>query len=105
MVEIEQYYGKLAANQVIGENDIVALLVELKHYRQATAYLASCQAATVQCLPKSASNSSRRRLVSICDQAVQLIDGSSVYYAGGLPQARQRCIEASATAKVNGVLQ
>jgi len=48
------------------EDEISALIFELRHFRDAASYLASCHAATLESLPKSASAHLRSRLVLIC---------------------------------------
>lgn len=69
MLDIQKYYGKLARQEAVTEDEIVELLKELAHFKGSTAYLASCQAATLESLPKSASKVSRGRHVSLCDAA------------------------------------
>ncbi|MEJ6002500.1 hypothetical protein [Paucibacter soli] len=54
--DIQATYAKLARKEPITEDEIVSMLKDLDHCQQATAHLASCQAATLEGLPKSASN-------------------------------------------------
>jgi hypothetical protein len=53
------YYRKLANNEPLTEDEVVALLKAVDVYQTATAYLASCEAATLESLPKSTSKSER----------------------------------------------
>jgi hypothetical protein len=94
MLDIQYFYGKAARNEPLEESDLVSLLKELTHFRKSTAYLASCQAATVESLPRSASRSSRNRHVSICVAAAELAagDSKSMTTYGDLTAAAQRCL-------------
>lgn len=98
MLDIQEYYGKLARKEAILEEDVVDLLKELEHYRACAAYLASCQAATLEALPKSSSKYSRSRHAAICDAAAKLLigDGSPIRFPSptGIDAARDRCIRA-----------
>lgn len=97
MLDIQHYYAKLANKQVITEDEAVVLLKELAHFREATAYLASCQAATLEGLPKSASKSARGRHERICLTAVKLLDGdrSDIRYPNDPEAAKARCLGAA----------
>lgn len=77
MLDIQHFYGKAARKEPLEGSELVALLKELSHFRKATAYLASCQAATVESLPRSASRSSRDRHLAICSAAAKLATGDS----------------------------
>lgn len=94
MIDLQAYYKKLADHQPIGEAEIVALLKELGCLRNGLAYLASCQAATLESLPKSASKMSRKRHVHICENAAALLEGddSKIRYPERLDVARNRCL-------------
>ena len=97
MLVIQHYYAKLANQDAIKEEEIVALLKELAHYRGATAYLASCQAATLEGLPKSTSKSARGRHEQICLIAAKLLDGDSsgIRYPTDADTAKVRCLSAA----------
>lgn len=96
MIDIQNYYKKLANKDPISESEVVDLLKELVHFRAATAYLASCQGATLESLPKSASKSSRGRHESICASAARLLSGdaSEIRYAADMSSALDRCTKA-----------
>lgn len=97
MLDIQAYYAKLANNETPTENEIVDLLKELAHFRRSLAYLASCQAATLESLPKSASKSGRGRHITICETAAAMLagDGSRMKYPEHLDAARNRCLRAA----------
>lgn len=105
MLDIQHYYKKLANNEPIGEDETVALLKELAHFREAAAYLASCQAATLEGLPKSTSKSSRARHEALCLTAAKLIDGdrAAIRYPVNPIAAKERCL--SAASKVRPLLK
>lgn len=97
MLNVQDYYAKLANNVAISEDEIVALLKELAHFQGTLAYLASCQAATLEGLPKSTSKSSRGRHVALCTTAAAMLvgDSSRVKYPERLEAARERCLRAA----------
>lgn len=97
MLDIQHYYKKLANKEPIHEDDIVALLAELAHFRVATAYLASCQAATLEGLPNSTSRSARGRHEGLCLTAANLLDGdrSDIRYPTDPAAAKERCLSAA----------
>lgn len=101
MLNAQQYYAKLANKQPLSEDESVALLKELAHFRGAAAYLASCQAATLESLPKSASKSSRERHEQLCITAAQLLDGdrSGVRYPTDVGAAKERCLKAASPSR------
>lgn len=105
MLDIQHYYAKLANQQPITEDEVVALLKELTHFRGATAYLASCQAATLEGLPKAVSKSSRGRHEQLCLTAAKLLDGdrSDIRYPTDPGAAKARCL--SAASQVRPLLQ
>lgn len=94
MIDIPAYYDKLARKLALTEGEIVELLKELEHFRVASAYLASCEAATLESLPKAFSKSGRERHVSICRTAAALLqgDGTLVRFPTDLGSARDRCL-------------
>lgn len=75
MLDLSPYYQSLVAEEPIEESKIVALLKELKAMRVTAAYLASCHAASLEGLPKTASSTNRKRLASICRTATRALDG------------------------------
>lgn len=97
MIDIATYYAKLANKESITEEEMVALLKELAHFRGSLAYLASCQAATLEGLPKSYSKSGRGRHVTLCKAAAAMLEGDSspVKYPEHLDSARERCLRAA----------
>lgn len=97
MLNIQGYYSKLANNEPVSDDEIVALLKELAHFRGSLAYLASCQAATLEGLPKSASKSARGRHVHLCETAAAMLEGdaSRVNYPEHMDSARERCLRAA----------
>lgn len=97
MLDIQNYYRKLAGNETISEDEIVALLKELAHFRGSLSYLASCQAATLEGLPKSASKSTRARHVNLCEAAAAMLEGDSarLKFPERLESARDRCRDAA----------
>lgn len=96
MLDIQHYYGKLAREETISDVEVVDLLKELAHFRGCTAYLASCQAATLESLPKSAGKSARGRHVDLCRTAAKMLvcDASDVRYPVDPGAARERCLRA-----------
>ena len=96
MIDLNAIYGKLAKNEVIPEGEIVGLLKELAAFRIGVAYMAECEAATLESLPKSASKSNRTRQIAICSTAVKILQGdtSSIQYHTKFEHALDRCIQA-----------
>lgn len=94
--DIQAIYAKLANKEVVTEADIVGMLKDLAHYHQATAYLASYQAATLQGLPKSTSKLARSRHQGLCVLAAQLIDGDAqgIRHPTDPDAAKERCLRA-----------
>jgi hypothetical protein len=97
MLDIRAYYTKLAKTEALSEDEVVALLKELEHFRGSLAYLASCQAATLESLPKSFSKSGRGRHVELCKTAADMLVGnaSRVRYPTDMDAARNRCLRAA----------
>lgn len=97
MLDIQAYYSKLARKEAISEDEIVVLLKEVVHFRGSLAYLASCQAATLESLPKSTGKSARGRHVALCETAAAMLngDGSRMQYPEHLDAARERCLRAA----------
>lgn len=96
MIDIQAYRRKLVNDEIISTDEVSDLLSELAHFRKAASYLASCQAATLEGLPKSAPKSQRGRHVTICAIAGQLLDedASGIGYQIDLQHARDRCVKA-----------
>ena len=96
MIDLRAYYNKLADHQSIGEAEIEALLKELSCLRNGLAYLASCQAATLEGLPRSASKASRKRYAHICENAAAFLEGddSKIRHPDCLDEVRNRCLRA-----------
>lgn len=94
MIDIQACYGKLANEEPLSEQQTVDLLKELAHFRDAAAYLASCQAATFEGLTKSTSKSERRRHREICEVAAKLLNGdvTAIRYKTSIADARERCL-------------
>lgn len=103
MIEIDDYYGKLARQEVLSEDEIVSLLKELKHLRQSLAHMASCQAATLESLPRSFSRTGRARHIELCETAAALLagDSSRVRFQTTPEHARDRCLKAVAMNQAN----
>lgn len=97
MIDTRIYYEKLANKESLSENEVIELLKELEHFRGSLAYLASCQAATLEGLPKSYSKSGRSRHVDLCRTAAAMLkgDGSKVRYPENVEAARNRCERAA----------
>lgn len=97
MIDTQVYYAKLAQNKALTEDEVVALLKAVTHFRDLAAYLADCQAATMQGLPKSASQSARRRHANICVLAAKGLAGdiTAVRYPGQPDAVIERCHRAA----------
>ena len=97
MMDIQKVYAQLANDAAISTDEIIDLLKELQHFRTATAYLASCQAATLESLRKSAGQSERARHNVICKTAAQLLQGDASAIRGPvhLQHAIDRCQRAA----------
>ena len=80
---------KLVEDGALDRKEAQLVLNELEHYKRVAGYLASCHAATLESLPKSASKSSRKRMMDICTIAADALDrnpssaGSRVAYSVG----------------------
>ena len=100
-LNLAAYYTKLASNQALSKNETVALLKAVDHFQKAAAYLADCQAATLESLPKSASKSARSRHEAICRTAAQLLEGdaSGIRYPTTVEPVRARCMKALASSE------
>jgi hypothetical protein len=74
-IDLQAYYRKLADNEPISEDEMVALLKATAHFRAAAVYFADCHAATGEGLPKSTSKSQRTRFMNICQIAASVLRG------------------------------
>lgn len=100
MLDTAPYYNRLANNYPLSEDDILTLLSAVRRAQDTAAYLADCHAATLECLPKSASKSSRTRLVAICATAAKALKGdlSGIRYPSNPEKVISRCERAIADA-------
>lgn len=96
ILDTKLYYGKLAAGEQLTENEILDLVRAYETAQKGLAYLASCQAATLEGLPASTSKSARSRHVTITKMAGEFVDGNlmSLRYPTEPAHAKQRCEEA-----------
>lgn len=96
MIDVQQNYRALAAKEVLSENQIVELLKEVVALRNVAAFLASCQAATLEGLPKSTSKSQTQRHLSICLTAAKALQGdiAAIRYPSTVDHAIERCLAA-----------
>ena len=101
LIDLQEFHTKVANAEPVSNIELAQLLKELAHFRKATAYLAECQSATLESLPKSASKSARTRHVSITNTAAQLLvgDASGVGYAHNIMVAHERCASAVTAAE------
>lgn len=96
MIDLKTYYQKLANHETVSEDEMVALLKELANLRAGVAHLASCQAATLEGLPKSASKSQRQRHYQICLTASKILQGdiTAIRYQTTVEIALDHCLSA-----------
>ncbi len=94
--DAKPYYKKLANNEALSENEVRDLLQRMDSLQKGLAYLASCQAATLEGLPKSTSKSARSRHANLCRMAAEFLDGNlmSLRYPTDPEHAKERCLEA-----------
>ena len=97
MINVQDYYSKLANGVAISQDEIVYLLKEHQNLLDGVAYLASCHAANLEGLPKSASKSQRQRHHEICLTASKILQGdvTAVRYKTKVEWALDRCISAT----------
>lgn len=97
MIDVQAYYRKLANKETFSEDQIVALLKELCNFRQGASFLASCQAATLEGLPKSTSKSQRQRHHDICLTAAKVLQGdvTAIRYQTTVEDALDHCLSAA----------
>lgn len=75
--DTKPYWKKVAHKEAFTEAELVALLTAVEAYQAATAYLADCNAATLNSLPKSTSKSAKARFSQICTISASLLDGNT----------------------------
>lgn len=93
MIDVQDYYKKLADQSVITPAEIQRLLKSYELAVGLAAYLADCHAATADGLAASAPISAKKRMRSICDIAARGIAGDFDLYRGKKPDlAQARCI-------------
>lgn len=99
MIDVQDYYRKLANSETVTDDEIVALLKELDTLRHGAAHLASCQAATLEGLPKSTSKSQRQRHHEICATAAKVLQGdvTAIRYKTSVEAALERCLSAASS--------
>ncbi len=95
-IETKAYYAKLAAGEQLSENEVLDLLQAYEVAQKGLAYLASCQAATLEGLPASTSKSSRSRHTTLTKMAGEFVAGNlmSLRYPTKPADAVQRCQDA-----------
>ena len=96
MVNIANLYAKLSRNESLRQADGMAVLEELERMGSLAAYLASCHAASLESLPKSASKRERQRLIAICETAAKGLTGdmSGLVSRPSVVDAARRCSRA-----------
>lgn len=99
MINVQTYYRKLANKEAFLEDEVVALLKELCNFQQGAAHLASCQAATLEALPKSTSKSQRQRHYDICVTAAKVLQGdvTAIRYKTTVEHALDRCLSVASS--------
>ncbi len=95
--ETDRIWGRLAKRAQLSVEETADLLRALERWRDLAAYLASCQAATAEDLPKTASKSSKARHAAICDAAAAGLagDNSLIKHRTDVAAARERCVAIS----------
>lgn len=58
------------------ELELIEAKNEIQYWKYVASHLASCHAATLEGLPKSASKSTRQRHVNICSSAAEYLKGT-----------------------------
>ena len=92
MINVQDYYKKLADQAPISEQEIRRLLKSYETAIGLAAYLADCHAATAETLPAQAPLSAKKRMRSICEIAVKGLDGNfDVYCARKPADVQDRC--------------
>jgi len=73
------------------ECEVAVLKREVELWKRNAAYLASCHAATLESLPKSASKSMRSRLKGLCELSVKMFKGELSRRSVTVESATERC--------------
>lgn len=89
-------WKRLTAGDALTTDECEALVKRVEALERGLAYLASCQAATMESLPARASKAERRRHVELTRIASELVIGDtrSIRYPTTVDAAHQRCLEA-----------
>ncbi len=97
LIHLGSYRKKLLTKGQFTDQEIEALINELEHFRKGAAFLASCQAATLEGLPKSTSKSQRERHRSICMTAAKMLQGdiTAVRSSESIEWSADRCWSAA----------
>jgi hypothetical protein len=97
VINVQNYYSKIANGVAISQDEIVYLLKEHQALLDGVSYLASCQAATLEGLPKSTAKSQRERHYHICLAASKILQGdfTDIRYKTRVEWALARCIDAT----------
>lgn len=100
-VDLTDLRLKLSTGKPLSESEIEGLMEAAIAFRAGVAYLASCHAANLESLPRSASKSSRSRLVDICKISAELQDGKtqSIKFPADPEATKSRCMKAIADAE------
>lgn len=96
MIDLEKVKASLRRGEGVSADVAWALVNNLENSRVGLAYLAGCQAATLESLPASTSKSSRLRHETICQIASEVLQGSvaSIKYRTAEASAVERCASA-----------
>lgn len=105
MLDIDALRKKLYDGENLTVDESKALISELAHFRSATAYLASCHAATAEGLPKSTSKSTLVRYAELCRISKRVLEGDAggIRYPESMESAKKRCSDA--VQELEGILQ
>lgn len=97
LIHLGSYRKKALTKEQFSEQEIESMLNELEHFRLGAAFLASCQAATLESLPKSASKSQRERHHGICLKAAKILQGdiTAVDRRDSIERSAERCLSAA----------
>lgn len=89
-------WKRLTGGDALTVEECEALARRVEALERGLAYLASCQAATLENLPTRTSKAERRRQVELTRIAAELLSGDtkSIRYPTTVDAARKRCLEA-----------
>lgn len=97
LINIQDYYTKLANKEALSEIEIIDLLSAYRKMLDLAAHLASCHAATAEQLPPSASISNKSRMSMICTTSADgLMGRQGPRYLTTAQNAVDRCRETAA---------